>query len=90
MNDIGDILKKANMRAVSDYMLYGRNIPQSDNLTYEERNDNAFVKCMEQINDNPEELESALDELGMELSLLFFEIGVKAGMNLALELTVVK
>lgn len=86
MNEISDILRKANVKAVASYLLYGRDIPQSDDLTYEERNNIAFAKCIQSIDSDPDQLETAVSEFGAELSLLFFEIGVKAGVRLAIDI----
>ena len=79
-----DYLKKANLRATTMYLLYGRDIPEEEPLSYKERNERALDKFSKAIQAGGD-LEAHANELAASISELFFEMGLRAGIRLAMD-----
>lgn len=87
---IHEIFKKATIRSVADYLLFGLG-PDEDTMDYEERLDelyNKFEEAVRKYDSNPtSELLDLSNELTSETASVYTEIGLQLGMLLFLDMT---
>lgn len=86
---IHEIFKKATIRSVADYLLFGLG-PDEDTRNYEERLDelyNKFEEAVRKYDSNPtSELFDLSNELTSETASVYTEIGLQLGMLLCLDM----
>lgn len=86
---IHEIFKKATIRSVADYLLFGLG-PDEDTRDYEERLDelyNKFEEAVRKYDSNPtSELLDLSNELTSETASVYTEIGLQLGMLLCLDM----
>ena len=86
MTEINDIYKKASTAAIANHLLYGRQSPELQKESYEERNNIAIDKFLKASRDPDADMDELANELAADLSELYMEIGIKAGVRLALDM----
>ena len=86
---IHEILGKANIRGVADYLLFGLG-PDEDDRSYEERLDEIYMrfeKTVGKYDENPtSELLDLCNELSSETASVYMEIGLQAGILLMVDM----
>ena len=89
MGYIHEILGKANIRGVADYLLFGLG-PDEDDRSYEERLDEIYMrfeKAVGKYDKNPtSELLDLCNELSSETASVYTEIGLQAGILLMMDM----
>lgn len=86
MTEINDIYKNANIAAIAKQLLYGRQSPEPQKDSYEDRNNTAIEKFIKASGSPGADMEALANELAADISELYMEIGIKAGVRLALDL----
>ena len=86
---IHEILGKANIRGVADYLLFGLG-PDEDDRSYEERLDEIYMrfeKAVGKYDENPtSELLDLCNELSSETASVYTEIGLQTGILLGVDM----
>lgn len=86
MTEINDIYKKASAAAIANHLLYGRQSPELQKESYEVRNNIAIEKFIKASGAPEADMEALANELAADISELYMEIGIKAGVRLALDM----
>lgn len=89
MRDMSEILSRANLKSLSGYILYGIEKAKPDHRSYEERNEEIVRKFTEVIQNqqDADALETATGEMLSELSQLYMEIGLRAGIQIGQDIS---
>lgn len=87
MTYLDEILKRANITTLSDFILYGESNRAAPAKDYQERLDRSYEECIEMIKKydsrgEDSELYAAVNEMVTEHMEVYMELGIRAGFRM--------